>query len=81
MASRTVNMFRPSVNEIVQHCFCIHLRFTEALEHLEDGLAVVNKLGDEKLAAYRWPGSQVIIDDTKPGKLLVIIIILVNKLL
>ncbi|XP_078381273.1 uncharacterized protein LOC144664036 isoform X2 [Oculina patagonica] len=45
-------------------------RFTEALEPLEEGLALVNKLGDEKLAAYRWPGSQVIIDDTKPGKLL-----------
>ena len=30
-------------------------------------------MGDEKLASYRWPGSQVIIDDTKPGKLLVII--------
>ena len=52
---------------------CICLRFTEALDHLEEGLGLVNKLGDEKLASYRWPGSQVIIDDTKPGKLLVII--------
>lgn len=52
---------------------CIFLRFTEALDHLEEGLGLVNKLGDEKLASYRWPGSQVIIDDTKPGKLLVII--------
>ena len=52
---------------------CICHRFTEALDHLEEGLGLVNKLGDEKLASYRWPGSQVIIDDTKPGKLLVII--------
>lgn len=53
---------------------CLSLRFPEALEYLEQGLALVNKLGDEKLAAYRWPGSQVIIEDTKPGKLLVIIL-------
>lgn len=57
---------------------CFVFRFTEALEHLEEGLAEVNKLGDEKLAAYRWPGSQVIIDDTKPGKLLVMIISYLN---
>ena len=44
------------------------LRFTEALKPLEEGLALVNKLGDD-LASYRWPGSQVIIDETKPGKL------------
>ena len=50
---------------------CLSLRFPEALEYLEQGLALVNKLGDEKLAAYRWPGSQVVIEDTKPGKLLV----------
>ncbi|CAH3172288.1 unnamed protein product [Porites lobata] len=43
-------------------------RFTEALKPLEEGLALVNKLGDD-LASYRWPGSQVIIDETKPGKL------------
>ena len=53
---------------------CLALRFPEALKYLEEGLALVNKLGDEKLAAYRWPGSQVIIEDTKPGKLLVTII-------
>lgn len=52
------------------HCLCALLRFTEALEPLERGLALVNKLGDD-LALYRWPGSQVIIDDTRPGKLLV----------
>ena len=56
---------------------CLVLRFPEALKYLEEGLALVNKLGDEKLAAYRWPGSQVIIEDTKPGKLLVTIIIII----
>lgn len=59
---------------------CLALRFTEALEYLEQGLALVNKLGDEKLAAYRWPGSQVIIEDTKPGKLLVIVFLTYLKL-
>ena len=48
----------------------LYFRFTEALELLEQGLALVNKLGED-LASYRWPGSQVIIDETKPGKLLV----------
>lgn len=57
------------------------LRFPEALEYLEQGLAIVNKLGDEKLAAYRWPGSQVIIEDTKPGKLLVIILFSLNEIM
>lgn len=57
------------------------LRFPEALEYLEQGLAIVNKLGDEKLAAYRWPGSQVIIEDTKPGKLLVIILFSWNEIM
>lgn len=57
------------------------LRFPEALEYLEQGLAIVNKLGDEKLAAYRWPGSQVIIEDTKPGKLLVIILFSLNEII
>ena len=54
----------------------------EASDYLEEGLVLVNKLGDEKLAAYRWPGSQVIIDDTKPGKLLVKMLfwMLLNKL-
>ena len=60
---------------------CIVLRFPEALEYLEQGLALVDKLGDEKLAAYRWPGSQVIIEDTKPGKLLVIIFLSLNEII
>jgi len=59
---------------------CLSLRFPEALEYLEQGLALVNKLGDEKLAAYRWPGSQVIIEDTKPGKLLVTIFLFLNEI-
>jgi len=60
---------------------CLSLRFPEALEYLEQGLALVNHLGDEKLAAYRWPGSQVIIEDTKPGKLLVIIFPSLNEVM
>lgn len=60
---------------------CLSLRFPEALEYLEQGLALVNQLGDEKLAAYRWPGSQVIIEDTKPGKLLVIIFPSLNEVM
>ena len=60
---------------------CFALRFPEALEYLEQGLVLVNKLGDEKLAAYRWPGSQVIIEDTKPGKLLVIVLLFLIEIM
>lgn len=60
---------------------CLSLRFPEALEYLEQGLTLVNKLGDEKLAAYRWPGSQVVIEDTKPGKLMVIILLFLNEIM
>ena len=58
----------------------LYFRFTEALELLEQGLALVNKLGED-LASYRWPGSQVIIDETKPGKLLVRLIFFFSTLL
>lgn len=54
----------------VTYAHGIFSRFTEALEPLEEGLALVKKLGDD-LASYRWPGSQVVMEETKAGKLLV----------
>ena len=48
----------------------IDFRFAEALELLEGGLAFVNKVCED-LASYRWPGSSVEIDESKPEKLLV----------
>ncbi|XP_032234867.2 E3 ubiquitin-protein ligase TTC3 isoform X2 [Nematostella vectensis] len=44
-------------------------RFSEALEPLNQGLEMVK--GGEEFGVYRWPSSQVIIEETKPGKLLV----------
>ena len=56
---------------MILSCVPVFCRFAEALVLLERGLALVKKLGDA-LGTYRWPASQVIIDESKPGKSLVI---------
>lgn len=53
-------------------------RFIEALDPLEKGLTVVNKFGED-LAVYRWPGSHVIIDETRSEKLLIEIETLIRE--